>query len=338
MSFTITTANEAGWEEWDRWLSRSPHASPFHQRAALELLADHTETTLYPLLAYKGDHAVGLLPVFEGQIGPFTTVVSPPKQTEVYYLGPVLCDIGSLKQRKLDQRTRRFSENSISWIRETIDPSLIHIRTVDRFHDLRPFSDANFNVTPYYTYITDLTPAVDELMSSLSRDARSNVTNADTTSLTIQTGGKDAARSIIQRVSDRYEEQNKSYHIDQAFIDRLITTLPEGSVRPYICSDEDGTIIGGIITLEYGDTIYRWQGGTKPDVGVPVNDLLDWHVMCDAKERGLKRYDLVGANTERICRYKSKFAPELVHYHGALWRTPTADLASSIRSFIRSSG
>jgi hypothetical protein len=51
----------------------------------------------------------------------------------------------------------------------------------------------------------------------------------------------------------------------------------------------------------------------KPDtgVGVPVNDLLDWRVIRDALDRGLGQYDLVGAGSPTVSRYKAKFDPDL---------------------------
>ena len=334
MSYRFTVADEEEFAEWNGYLKRSPHAGPFHQREALELLADHTDTTLHPLLAYKGEQVIGVLPLFEGTKGPFTTVVSPPSGTEVYYLGAALCDVDGLKQRKLDRRTRRFVEGSIEWIDATLDPDITHIRTVDRYPDLRPFSDSGFDVTPYYTYVTDLTPPEDDLLMALSSDARSNVTKTDESEYDIEVGGLDEAREIIERVRERHEEQGEPYHITREYIDRLYTDLPDGQVKPYVCYDSEGEMAGGIVTVEFGDTIYRWQGGTKADVEIPVNDLLDWHVIRDARERGLTRYDFVGANTERICRYKSKFAPDLVHYHGALKRSRAADLAVTARSLV----
>lgn len=37
--------------------------------------------------------------------------------------------------------------------------------------------------------------------------------------------------------------------------------------------------------------------------------------MCDGRNRGMTRYDLVGANNRRLNRYKSKYNPELVTFY-----------------------
>jgi len=46
-----------------------------------------------------------------------------------------------------------------------------------------------------------------------------------------------------------------------------------------------------------------------------MNDLIHWRIIRDAIDEGYTTYDLVGANTERLCRYKSKFNPALRTYY-----------------------
>jgi hypothetical protein len=99
--------------------------------------------------------------------------------------------------------------------------------------------------------------------------------------------------------------------------------LPDGAMRPYELR-ADGEFVGGILVLDDGDRVSRWQGGVRvDDTAIPANDLLDWRVMADGIERGRTEYDLVGADHERISDYKSKFAPELRPFT-ALWRGSTS--------------
>ncbi len=334
MSITVRRADDEELEQWDSYVNRSEAAGPFHQREGIELLADHTDTTLHPLVAYKGQQAIGILPVFEERKGPFTVVVSPPSHTEVYYLGAALLDTHQLKQRKKERRNRRFAYACHEWIEENLDPDLTHIRTVDRYQDLRPFKEKGYAVEPYYTYVTDLTPDTEDLMMELSSDARSNVRNTDEDDYEIEVGGLEEAKEIIDRVRERHGDQEVNYYIDDEYITRLYTEFPDGQVKPYTCWNSEGEMAGGIVAVEHGDTVYRWQGGTKGDTEIPVNDLLDWHVMTDAKSRGVERYDLLGANQRRICRYKSKFAPDLATYHGALKRSPRAEAVNAAKRLV----
>lgn len=331
MPITIDTADSA--ESWDDYAARSPHSTPFHQWAGLRLLAEFSDATLHPLVGYKGEQPIGIMPVFEDQRGPLTFVESPPKGAEVYYLGPALTNVDQLKQRKYERRNREFIERCLEWIDEEITPDHSHIRTVDRYTDHRPFKASGYEVSPYYTYVVDLTTNWDDLIMEFSRDARSNVQKTDETIYEMTVGGLVEAKEIIRRVDERHEAQGLDYHITDEYIEWLFSKFPDGQVTPYVCLTDDG-IAGGIVTLEYGDTIYRWQGGTKADVDFPVNDLLDAHIMQDAMDRGLERYDLVGANTPRLSRYKSKFGAELRSYHGARKRSRRGRLLSTVRQSI----
>lgn len=330
---SIEVTRDGDFEHWDDALDRSPHATPFHLADGLGVLRRHSGTKLHPLVGLKGDHVVGVLPIFEHQRGPFTFVESPPKRLEVYYLGPALMDTDQLSTRKLQRRTRSFLSACHEWIEETLDPDHTHIRMVDRFEDHRPFKEQGFDLAPYYTYVVDLTPEWDDLLMQFSRDARSNIQSTTDIDYEISIGAVEDAITIISQVADRHEEQGKPYHIDEAFIRDLFSSFSLENVKPYVCR-VDEELVGGMVTLEYGDTIYRWQGGATPESELPVNDLVDGYIMQDAKERGRTRYDLVGANTVRLSQYKSKFSPELCVYHGARKRSTKAKLVSNVRRSI----
>ncbi len=117
-------------------------------------------------------------------------------------------------------------------------------------------------------------------------------------------------------MKNRYESQDISFGVPVEFILDLNDAAEDGAVRPYTLRVDD-EFVGGILALEYGDRTGRWMGGvrTDTDVDVPTNDLLDWAIMDDGHERGLETYDLVGADTRRINRYKAKFNPELETYY-----------------------
>ncbi len=311
MTIEIQEADDSTLERWNSYVEQSDGTTPFHRREALAHLAETANAEVRYLVGYKGQEPVGLFPIFVTTKGPFRLVYSPPPHLEVYYLGPALLNFSKLKQRKAERRHREFIDGALAWIDEEIDPSYMDIRTVDEYTDLRPFAWNGFDVSPSYTYILDLT--TEDLLMQFSRDARSNVRNRDE-DCTIREAGVEGIEAVISQIQARHAAQGKEYRITPEFVTELYERLPDGRVRPYVC-ERDGDILGGMVTLEAGDTIYRWQGGAKSDVEFPINDLLDWHIIQDARERGLTRYDLVGANLPRLCRYKSKFGPDPVAYY-----------------------
>ncbi|RQG91266.1 GNAT family N-acetyltransferase [Natrarchaeobius halalkaliphilus] len=302
-------------DEWNRYVERSAGANPFFRAEALRLQAEETGTRPHLLVGFKGQEAVGIFPVFEFHKGPLTGAFSPAPRSWSCYLGPSVLNLEKLKQRKADRRIKRFLEGSLEWIDENISPQYCKFVAAE-FDDVRPFVWKEYDVTPGYTYIIDLEGSANELLERFSSDARSNVRNADDGSYVIEEGTGDDVERIIEQVSNRYESQGRAFHLRPEFVRSVHSTLPDGAIRPYVCRG-GGDFLGGILVVESETTRYRWQGGVKPDIDVdlPINDLLDWHVMRDGLERGLERYDLVGAGVPSINRYKAKFNPRLeTHY------------------------
>ncbi|WP_318571103.1 GNAT family N-acetyltransferase [Salinigranum marinum] len=336
MGLEIEPATEEDIDTWNRAVERSPQANLFHQYEALAVQAEHADAICHRLIGYKGQEVVGLFPLFEVQKGPFTAVFSPPPELRISYLGPALVNMEGLKQRKLERRQRAFIDGCFEWLDAELGPRYAHVRLHGHYEDLRPFIWRDCDVTPSYTYHVDLRADEEEILMRFSSDARSNIRDGREAAVTIEEGGPEAIDAIIEQVSQRYENQGIAYHVTEGFVHDLAESLPEGQIRPYTLSIDD-EFIGGILSLEYDDIAYRWQGGvrTDTDVDLSVNDLLDWAVMRSAKSRGCAVYDLVGADNPRINRYKAKFNPELVPFYSIEWGSPTANLLAHVYQRLR---
>ncbi|MFC7210686.1 GNAT family N-acetyltransferase [Natronoarchaeum sp. GCM10025321] len=321
-------------ERWNRHVDQSPQSTPFHRYEALEVLADASGTELYPMVGYKGQEPVGLLPVFVLSKGPVAAAFSPPPDLKISYLGPALLNFEKLKQRKAERRHDRFVEGCIDRLEAECNPRFVQVRSGPWYDDPRPFGWNEFKVTPAYTYVVDLDSDRDELIQSFSSDARRNVRGSTDADVEIKVGGRRSIKRIITQVTERHERQGESYNLTPETVTALYGRLGEETVRPYVCT-VDGAFGGGVVTLEDSGTIYRWQGGAKPETDVPINDLLDWHIMTDAMDRGTGQYDLVGANNQRLCGYKAKFAPELKLYYSIQHSLPGMGLLSGLYKQIR---
>ena len=313
---TVRPATDEDVEDWNRHVERSPQGTLFHEYEALEVQAEHAGATLHPLVGYKGQEPVGVFPVFAVRKGPVTTAFSPPPHLRVPYLGPACLNLEKLKQRKREKRRERFLDGCLEWIDDELSPKYTHVRTGAAFDDPRPFVWNGHDVTPEYTYHVDLAVDEETLLDRFSADARRNVRNTPEDAYTIEEGGVDDIHEIVRQVSERYESQGVDFDVPASFVVDLHERVDGGQIRPYVCR-VDGEFVGGILTPEYGGTIGRWMGGvrTDRDTDIPTNDLLDWAVMADARDRGLSTYDLVGGQTRRINRYKAKFNPSLVPYY-----------------------
>jgi hypothetical protein len=331
MAIEIRYAEGDDRDRWDKLVAGSPQATPFHYMGALEVLANHSDAQLHPLVGFKGQEPVGLFPLFEISKGPVETVFSPPPQLKVPYLGPVQLNFEKLKQRKAESDREDFIDGCMAYVEETVSPHYLHIRTATRYRDVRALSWNGFDVSPRYTYVVDLTPGTDALLEAFSTDARKNVTNDYEVEYRVREEGWEAIESIIEQVKARHEAQGEPFAVTPRFVEDLWDATPEGTVRPYVCT-VDGEFAGGMVALESNDTAYRWQGGAKTDSDLPINDLVDWRIMADCIERDLTRYDLVGANTQRLNGYKAKFAPVLETYYEMEKSTWPVHIAANVYS------
>jgi len=321
-------------DEWNRLVERSDQATPFHRYEALEVIADHAGATLYPYVGYKGEEPVGIFPVFSVERWPLRTVFSPPPDLEVTYLGPAQLRTSGSKQRKAERRHRRFIEAVFDRIDEEIQPHYVHVRTNVGYEDPRPFIWNDFELTPRYTYVVDVTRDEDDLFMSFSSDVRRNVRKADEFDYDLYQGDAADVERIIGRVRRRHEEQDVSYNVTKGFGRALYRALPEGTVRAYVC-ERDGRFVGGKITVEDEQTLYGWQTVSDLEDDLPATDLVDWTVMTEAAERGVAEFDLVGANDPRLCGYKAKFNPEVRTHYSLERSSPATDTLKSMYKMVR---
>lgn len=312
MSIEIRELTDGG--EWNRYVERSPQGTVFHRAECLSVLAEHANGTAHMLGGFKGQEPVGIFPVVALSKVTITTVFSPPPSLLIPYLGPALLNTNGLKQRKAEKRHHRFVEGCLDWIDERYAPRYTHIRTSGGYTDVRLLAWNGFDVMPQHTYAVDLGDDEEELLMRFSSDARSNIRGADGTDYSVELGGSSAIDRIVDQLERRYDEQGESYLLDAAFVRDLYDRLGEEYVRPYVCRIE-GEFVSGMIALADEDTVYRWQGGAKSTGELPVNDLIDWHIMREAIELGHREYDLVGADTRRLNGYKAKFDPEVRTYY-----------------------
>ncbi|MEY7849619.1 lipid II:glycine glycyltransferase FemX [Natrarchaeobius sp. A-rgal3] len=336
MSVDVRRATEDDLAEWNEYVRRSPQGTICHELEALRVQADHADARLHPLIGFKGQEPVGVFPIFEIRKRFVTTVFSPPPHLRIPYLGPALLECASPKRRKRERRRQRFMDGCFEWIDEHLNPNYGHVRTATGFDDVRPFTWRGYDANPEYTYAVDLTRSKDDLLMTFSSDARSNVRNTDDDAYTVEVGDTEEIRLIYDQVRRRYESQGISFDVPLEFVTDLAERSENGHVRPYTLRVDD-EFVGGILTLEYGPRTGRWMGGvrTDADVDVPTNDLLDWAIMEDGIDSGLETYDLVGADTRRINRYKSKFNPDLETYYSLEYGSWGMRTAASVYDSVK---
>lgn len=290
----------------------------FQTAEALAAIDRHTEAELQLFGGYKGQEAVGLLPVFLRTSSVGRVALSPPPGLAVPHMGPLLM-ASSPKRRKIERVNRRFSKGVLAELGVPSRRTLFRFVGSPNYADPRPFDWADLDVDTRFTYVLPVSEDLDGMLDQFSRDLRNDIRSGDEIHCEISVEGPTAAARIAEDVADRYREQDQAVPFTIEYVRDLVETL-EHRARAYVARDGDDEYLGGLIVLYSNDRANFWQGGVKKDVdGVSVNSLLHWRVITDIAEddpiSSVEEYDLVGANTERLCSYKAKFGADLVPYY-----------------------
>ena len=308
-SIKIEVANKSDSELWNRIIDKSPHGSIFHRWEWLEIAEKYSKTRLYPLIAYKGTTPVGAFPVFVKKVGPFRVVFSPPPRLAMPFLGPVIVDYDNLKQNKKETMYHGLVKGFVDFLKD-IGAMYVNITSPPGLLDARQFIWSGFDAKPVYNYFFDISKGKDYLWRRLKKARRKNITKTGKV-FEFRTGDKSDFNFVINGVFARAEEQNIQLRLSREYLNTLYRRL-NGNIEVNVVS-YNGENIGGLINLTHNTYIYSWLGNFKRHIkGYSPNDLLLWKSIERSTEMGYTRFFEIGANTERLVRFKSGFNPELV--------------------------
>lgn len=304
--------------EWDEYLPEAGF-EVFHTREGLSVLERHSPYTLDLYGGFRGDQPVALLPLFR-RTGPLgtTAVASPPPGTGVPSLGPLVLE-PSPKRRKREQANQEFTSAVIDSL-DMDSRSLFFLLCAPSYDDPRPYRWNGLSITPAFTYrIRTDGRDIEDLLGSFSRSRRREIRNGKESDVTVERGGIAACQRIYETSRQRYASQDEPFWGDWAYVRDTVESLGDRA-QVYSARDGEGEHLGGVIVLYSNDTAYFWLGGSKTHhEEVNVNSLLHWaiieDIVTDPPVPSVTDYDMVGAATERLNRYKSKFAPDLVPYY-----------------------
>ncbi len=316
-------------DEWESALPSGGH-EVFHRPEALRVIDDHTPHELQLYGGFKGEQPIALFPAFVRERSVGVTVTSPPPGMNIPQLGPVLMPT-SPKRRKQEKINKEFTDEVLDRVGAEESLTLIHMVCADEYTDPRPYVWNDLSVQPYFTYALDVDGDTDAIMKNFSKSLRREIRNARDTDVEITVEGVEAAAEVHRNTKERYEEQGDEHPVSWRYVRDLIEALDDRA-RTYVARTPDGEFLSGVTALYSDDAAYFWQGGARATYeGESVNSLIHWNIIEDIAAGepidSVSQYDLMGANTERLCRYKAKFGADLVTYYIVETSSPAMDVA-----------
>ena len=290
----------------------------FHRPAALRTVDRYADADLRCFAAQKGQQTVGLLPVFVSEGRFVRTVMSPPPSLGIPHMGPLVFP-NSPKRSKVESVNGRFTEGVLAALDADDRRTLSRLVCGPGYDDPRPFEWNGFTATASFTYCIDASDGLDDVRAGFSRSLRRELGDAEETAAVVERGNRADCRFVYEDTAARYAAQDEPFGLSWGYVRDLTASLGEHA-RTYVARAPDGERLTGVIVLYSDDRAYFWLGGTRSEYeGTSLNALLHWRVVEDLIEDppvdGVTAYDLMGANTERLCEYKAKFGGDLVPYY-----------------------
>jgi lipid II:glycine glycyltransferase (peptidoglycan interpeptide bridge formation enzyme) len=97
------------------------------------------------------------------------------------------------------------------------------------------------------------------------------------------------------------------------YLEELVAAFPQRVMVHSVSID--GEVAGAIACCGLREDRYAyWIGGVNARRDLRTNEFLVWEVIQHAKSEGFKTLDLIGADSQRLSTFKSKFDPVLEPY------------------------
>jgi len=313
MTIELRIASSEDGKEWDRIIAESPHGTLFHHWDWLKITEKHTRTTLFPLIGIKDGTAIGVFPLFLQKKGIVRMVFSPPPNTSILSLGPVLAGYDALRQEKREINYIGFQNLVDDFICNELKAQYIRISLPPALQDPRPFLWSGYTFELQYDYIVDLSIGPESLFQALGKNGRQNIRRAEKKGISVEVGGKNECEKIIDLMIDRYAEQGKNVTESRQYYSDIYDNFRD-YLKIFVARSE-GEIISGCIDFHYRGTHFSWIGNPKPKkpISPSPNDLLIWESVRYAHDHGCRYYVTMNAAGDKRLHsyYVSKFNPEL---------------------------
>ncbi len=297
-------------EVWDKFVDESPDGLLFHKWDFLKIMEKHSGYKLLTYGIYKGKskNLLCIFPLFFKKYKGLKFIFSQPPQAGVPNLGLVMDPVfNTLKQHQKENSLNKVADKINEEIKK-ISPNYVSISLGTNFFDIRPFKWNGFDVDISYTYVIDLEKSLDIIWNEFDKDCRREIRTTDKYNISLkQTNDVETFYTIM---GNRYNKQGLTLPlISPEYFKEILSTFPKNIKIYFLYNNED--IVDITANYEYKNRLVFWKGWVSLDKSIHSNEYLTWEFIKKAKSEGFTKLEIQGANTKRLCLFKSKFNPSL---------------------------
>lgn len=171
----------------------------------------------------------------------------------------------------------------------------------------------------FLNFLIDLSRSEVEIWNSMNKKRRYGVRKAEKNNLSIkEVENEDELKIFYELLKETSENANIPVKDYKLFFNIFNLLVPNEISRIYLASF-NGIPIGGMLTLNYKNTIYDWYAcSSRKYLHLCPNDYLVWHVLSWGSKNGYSLFDFGGAgNPDKpygVRDFKREFGGSLVNY------------------------
>ena len=155
------------------------------------------------------------------------------------------------------------------------------------------FVASDMQVTPGATVRIDLRRSADEILASMRAAHRKNIRKAARKGIVARAAGASGLPTFGELLAATARRQGfPPYPVEYAA--EILGRFGDGHRAELLLAEQDGEALAGVMIVGYGDSVIYKMGGWSGRMGLHPNELLHWHAVQWAQERGYRYYDLDG--------------------------------------------
>jgi peptidoglycan pentaglycine glycine transferase (the first glycine) len=163
------------------------------------------------------------------------------------------------------------------------------------------FVRSDMPAAPVATVRIDLRRSVDEILASMRSATRSNIRKATRKGIVVRAAGASGLAAFGELLAETSRRQGFAPYPVEYYAE-ILRQFGEGNHAELLLAEHDGEVLCGAMIIGYGDTVvYKMGGWSGHRTGLHPNELMHWHAMQWARERGYRYYDLEGID-ESVAR------------------------------------
>lgn len=322
------------YDQWDSFVDQARDGTIFHKSIWLKPIAEWQHLNFSIIASFKGGKLTGGMAFTWKKKFGMIPVIQMPLKTP--FFGPVISCSDTKYLSKIESQVHSATKVLTDFLMS--EYQLFQAQFPPSFTDVRPYVWNGFEARIHYTYNAELNREMD-IQAAVDPDIRRRIKKALQSAHEIHeesTGDFIALAWELEQKSFERQKFSMSYAGKEQFVAFIKHLVQNDSAQVFTITYEKKPVASVIIIQDTAKGIaYYWLAGADREyLNTGMNQLLLVKILEKYQQSDINRFDLVGADTESIARYKSTINLPLVPSFSVHKSTGMAKLGLLVKKYI----